>query len=114
MIARPLMVMPGGDRLIPSIGQRTAGIAGAIARDIDDADVSLGHFALAKYAFAKSIAALIEVRPVKDRGALRIAAAAPPPSSSSRISVQSEHDLLVFLSRPFDKADGDRPALLVA
>ena len=47
------------------------------------------HFEFAKCAIAKSIAALIDVRPINERGAAIIAAAMLPASSSSRISVQS-------------------------
>ena len=45
--------------------------------------------AAAKRSIAKSMAPLIEVRPMNERGAARIAAASPPASSSSRIIVQS-------------------------
>jgi len=47
------------------------------------------HFDLANCTTAKSMPELIEVRPVKERGAARIDAATTPASSSSRIAVQS-------------------------
>ena len=56
-------------------------LAADVSRSIDDAE-----FELQRKGYA---AALIEVRPMNERGAAMIAAATLPASSSSRISVQS-------------------------
>ena len=77
-----------GGRLIPGLGD------GAPELLVPSPETSMMrrlacHFDLVKCAIAKSMAALIEVRPINERGAARIAAAMLPASSSSRISVQS-------------------------
>jgi hypothetical protein len=51
--------------------------------------LSLSAVAAAKRSIAKSIAALIEVRPRNERGAASIVAATPAAASSSRTTVQS-------------------------